>query len=126
MNQLIGEILIIVSSCLYEFKVCFYFLGGVCRFFNLPNGYADQYSVEKYHLYKVLDTLVESGLIAERFDVEIKFLLIINNFAIEVNLEAMRCLATLSNKTMHELKTMRENALQDVIKRSRNYLEGDQ
>ena len=41
-------------------------------------------------------------------------------------LEAVRCLSTLPNESVHKLETVSENAFQNIIEWTWNYFESDQ
>ncbi len=123
---MISELLAFRSGRLNKFEISFELFRSVGRLFDFPNCYAYQDAIEKYYLNKVLYTFIKSSFVAQRFDVEIKFLIIIDYLAVQMYLEAVRCLSTLPDESVHKLETVSENAFQNIIEWTWNYFESDQ
>ena len=91
-----------------------------------------QYPIKEYDFHEIVDTLVESGFIGERFDVEVQFFACsawatsINDFAIEIDFETVGSLTAAADEPVHHGETVGENPLQDVIQRSTDDFEADQ
>ncbi len=81
------------------------------RLFDFPNCNGDKYPIEKYKFDKVLNSLIECSLIAERFYVKIQFLASGRNFAIQVYLKIVCFLPTLTYETMHKYESMSKHSL---------------
>ena len=63
-HQLMRQLLALFARRAHCLELCPQFFVSICRFFNFPNSYANEDTVEKDHLNKVLYALVKRSLIA--------------------------------------------------------------
>jgi hypothetical protein len=94
------------------------------RLLHFPDCQSDQNSIKEYDLNKVVDTLIESGIIRKWFDVKVNFFSLSNcHSSVKVYLKAMSPLPAPTDKPVHKHKPMKEDALQQVVHWAGHYLE---